>query len=212
MFCYSQFVYFCRLSNSTNENDYWLKQFEEDGGFFDENVNSAQAPVLDLSPLLQLFNNKAVMGNLEALLRDSYKFLRLADDLHEITSYINHMRICFIALTVSGYVGVLIYAFILICRRKKPRDQQSSRQNAQRNATLLPDYESRDRWSGLHSVKTDPVQGYRGSYRQPGLRHHQMEMEAKMNSVDGDVVKQLLVPNDTTPALAKDTLGPPEEV
>lgn len=35
---------------------------------------------------------------------ESYKFIRMADDLHDVASYLNDMRICFIALTVTGKI------------------------------------------------------------------------------------------------------------
>uniref|UniRef100_A0A0N4Z4D7 AF4/FMR2 family member lilli n=1 Tax=Parastrongyloides trichosuri TaxID=131310 RepID=A0A0N4Z4D7_PARTI len=33
---------------------------------------------------------------------ESYKFIRMADDLHDVARYLNDMRLCFIALTVEA--------------------------------------------------------------------------------------------------------------
>lgn len=46
------------------------------------------------------------------VLQESYKFIRMADDLNDIATYLNDMRICFIALTVSAYVCFLIVLII----------------------------------------------------------------------------------------------------
>lgn len=70
---------------------------------------------------LGLLKDPQTMASLDALVKESYKFIRLADDLHEIRSYLNDIRLCFIALTVSGYVGILLYALIMCLKRKKGR-------------------------------------------------------------------------------------------
>jgi len=68
---------------------------------------------------LGLLKDPQTMATLDTLVKEGWKFIRLADDLHEIRSYLNDIRLCFIALTVSGYVGILLYALIMCLKRKK---------------------------------------------------------------------------------------------
>ncbi|CAI4228523.1 unnamed protein product [Auanema sp. JU1783] len=58
---------------------------------------------------------------------ESYKFIRMADDLHDVAQYLNDMRICFIAITITGYVLLIIYGFVLCMRRN--RQNQPRRRN-----------------------------------------------------------------------------------
>lgn len=50
---------------------------------------------------------------------ESYKFIRMADDLHDVARYLNDMRICFIALTVMGYIILILYGIIFCVRRNR---------------------------------------------------------------------------------------------
>lgn len=45
----------------------------------------------------------------------------MADDLHDVARYLNDMRICFIALTVTGYIVLILYAIIFCVRRSRRR-------------------------------------------------------------------------------------------
>ncbi|KAF8382984.1 hypothetical protein PRIPAC_72126 [Pristionchus pacificus] len=50
---------------------------------------------------------------------DSYKFLRMSDDMHEVAQYLNDIRICFIVITVTGYIFIFIYLIMLCVRRNR---------------------------------------------------------------------------------------------
>lgn len=63
------------------------------------------------------------MGSLDTFVG---KYIRLTDDLHEMRAYLNDIRICFVALTVSCYVGIVMYAFLLCFKRRNSGDGDSS--------------------------------------------------------------------------------------
>uniref|UniRef100_A0A0M3HGM8 t-SNARE coiled-coil homology domain-containing protein n=1 Tax=Ascaris lumbricoides TaxID=6252 RepID=A0A0M3HGM8_ASCLU len=52
---------------------------------------------------------------------ESYKFIRMADDLHDVARYLNDMRLCFIALTITGYLVMIVYGIIFCVRRNRRR-------------------------------------------------------------------------------------------
>lgn len=58
---------------------------------------------------------------MEEFFSESYKFIRMADDLHDVARYLNDMRICFIALTVTGYIVLILYGIIFCVRRNRRR-------------------------------------------------------------------------------------------
>lgn len=62
------------------------------------------------------------MGSLDTFVG---KYIRLTDDLHEMRAYLNDIRICFVALTVSCYVGIVLYA-VLLCFKRRGGDDASS--------------------------------------------------------------------------------------
>lgn len=64
------------------------------------------------------------MGSLEMVFRESYKFIRLADDIHVMKDILNDIRICFIALTISVYVGILIYVIASCFTRRQTESRQ----------------------------------------------------------------------------------------
>jgi hypothetical protein len=131
----------------------------DDTGLFEDGGAAADGAI-DISAILQTFQSKEVMGSLEDLLRGSWKFIRLTDDLHDIRGYLNDIRICFIALTVSGYVGILLYALIMVCRRNR----NSGRPAYGGNIQMVQDPEE------LHSVKT--VATHDGTYTPTSPYHH----------------------------------------
>uniref|UniRef100_A0A915IWF7 Uncharacterized protein n=1 Tax=Romanomermis culicivorax TaxID=13658 RepID=A0A915IWF7_ROMCU len=72
--------------------------------------------------LLKVVSDQAAMGSLETVIREAHKFVRLADDLHDIKFYLNDIRLCFVALTVSGYVGILLYGLYLCINNRRQRN------------------------------------------------------------------------------------------
>ncbi|KAL1245606.1 Protease HtpX [Trichinella spiralis] len=98
--------------------------FDYGGGLFDV---GGKNPIELVINFLSNANMTAVTGSLEKLLSESYKFIRLADDINDMKNYINDMRLCFVALTISGYVAMLIYAIVLFCGRRNGRNAQRRR-------------------------------------------------------------------------------------
>lgn len=72
--------------------------------------------------LLKVVSDQTAMGSLETVIREAHKFVRLADDLHDIKFYLNDIRLCFVALTVSGYVGILLYGLYLCINNRRQRN------------------------------------------------------------------------------------------
>lgn len=57
----------------------------------------------------------------------------MADDLHDVARYLNDVRICFIALTLMGYV-ILIFYGIIFCVRRNRRQRASDNANSRTRA------------------------------------------------------------------------------
>lgn len=53
----------------------------------------------------------------------------MADDLHDVARYLNDMRICFIALTVMGYIVLILYG-IIFCVRRNQRQRGANNVNS----------------------------------------------------------------------------------
>uniref|UniRef100_A0A914GV11 Uncharacterized protein n=1 Tax=Globodera rostochiensis TaxID=31243 RepID=A0A914GV11_GLORO len=62
---------------------------------------------------------------------ESHKFIRMADDLHDVASYLNEMRICFLLLTGTVYLILAIY-FVSWCVRRNHRHVNSGSASANR--------------------------------------------------------------------------------
>jgi heme/copper-type cytochrome/quinol oxidase subunit 2 len=52
---------------------------------------------------------------------ESFKFIRMTEDIQHMSNYLNDIRICFIAITLTIYI-VLITWFILFCVRRNRRN------------------------------------------------------------------------------------------
>ncbi|KJH42668.1 hypothetical protein DICVIV_11335 [Dictyocaulus viviparus] len=50
----------------------------------------------------------------------------MADDLHDVATYLADMRLCFILVTATGYLLIFIY-FVMICIRRNRRSQPRRR-------------------------------------------------------------------------------------
>uniref|UniRef100_A0A5S6QVJ7 Uncharacterized protein n=1 Tax=Trichuris muris TaxID=70415 RepID=A0A5S6QVJ7_TRIMR len=92
--------------------------FDFSGGVVDADGKS---PLEALLKVVSRTNITAAMGSLEKLLSESYKFIRLSDDINDMKNYINDMRLCFVALTISGYMAVIFYVVMLLCARRNSR-------------------------------------------------------------------------------------------
>ncbi len=122
-----KFGFFSGASNITtsytsSEEDYGdldLEEFDDDTSWADDagRVNAGNSFSDVIIYLLKILQKPEVMGGIEAMLKDSWKFIRVADDFHDIRGYVKDMRLCFIVLTISGYVGILLY-LIIICVKK----------------------------------------------------------------------------------------------
>uniref|UniRef100_A0A914VRW8 Uncharacterized protein n=1 Tax=Plectus sambesii TaxID=2011161 RepID=A0A914VRW8_9BILA len=200
--------------------------YSEDAWFGESGVpNAANDPI---GQALQLLSKKETMGSLEMLISESYKFVRMSDDLHDLTRYINDMRLCFIVLTISGYLGVIVYAIMLCVRRQRRAGQQRRQQYLEEN--FQPD---RPDWHGadpdLQSVRSEVPNattfvGGRMNYRSAPapsfMRHsnaahnHNNQTTRLMTDSDGHQVKhqipsiitQSAEDDITVPQLARDSL------
>ncbi|KAK5984671.1 hypothetical protein GCK32_021639, partial [Trichostrongylus colubriformis] len=66
-------------------------------------------------------------GEGDSVKGESYKFVRMADDLHDVATYLADMRLCFIIITGTGYVLLVAYLIMLCIQRH--RRAQSHRRN-----------------------------------------------------------------------------------
>lgn len=164
------------------------------------------------------------MGSLEMLISESYKFVRMSDDLHDLTRYINDMRICFIVLTISGYLGMIVYAIMLCARRSRRSGQRRRHQYLEDFQPDRPDWHNAD--ADLQSVRSEvptaPGFGGRQNYRStqaPSFMRHSVAAQNHqttrlMTDTDGQQVKhqipaiitQCADDEITVPQLARDSL------
>lgn len=56
----------------------------------------------------------------------------MADDLHDVARYLNDMRMCFIALTITCYLVLFIYGAIFCVKRNRRRPAGLSNNGAVR--------------------------------------------------------------------------------
>ncbi|CAI5455366.1 unnamed protein product [Caenorhabditis angaria] len=153
---------------------------------------------------------------------ESYKFIRMADDLHDVASYLNDMRICFIALTVTGYIVLVIYLFVFCFRRSRrnqPRrrygDFQLESQRDFNNTTNSGD-------DMLTTVRTDTNSSYMGrnhhrshqntapTFMRHGHMNHQQTTRLVADN-DGSAVKHQ-IPHITTEAPTEEKAKVPQLV
>ncbi|KHJ41829.1 hypothetical protein D918_08044 [Trichuris suis] len=145
------------------------------GGVVDADGKS---PVEALLKFVSRTNITAAMGSLEKLLSESYKFIRLSDDINDMKNYINDMRLCFVALTISGYLAVIFYVIMLLCNRRNGRRNRRLRNPS---STAAAYDEEALGWGekpmplNPASSRMPPTQGDRDSYqyRAAGRRHMQ---------------------------------------
>ncbi|CAJ0583966.1 unnamed protein product, partial [Mesorhabditis spiculigera] len=102
---------------------------------------------------------------------ESYKFIRMADDLHDVASYLSDMRLCFIALTITGYLVLIIYLILLCVRRNRRSPQRRRNWDFPENQR---DYPQTTQTNGddLVSVRSDGQTGYMG-------RNHHSRMDSR---------------------------------
>uniref|UniRef100_A0A7E4VMZ9 Conserved plasma membrane protein n=1 Tax=Panagrellus redivivus TaxID=6233 RepID=A0A7E4VMZ9_PANRE len=50
---------------------------------------------------------------------ESYKFIRMADDFHNVANYLNDIRVCFISVTITIYVVLVVWAIAFCVRRNR---------------------------------------------------------------------------------------------
>ena len=201
--------------------------YSEEAWFGDSGVpNAANDPI---GKALELLSKKETMGSLEMLISESYKFIRMSDDLHDMARYLNDMRICFIVLTISGYLGMIVYAIMLCARR-------SRRSGSRRRQQFLEDYQpDRPDWhaaagatadADLQSVRSEgPTPntvnyGARMNYRSapaPSFMRHSggQNHQTTRLMTDGDnqvkhqipsIITQCADEDITVPQLARDSL------
>uniref|UniRef100_A0A0N5ALV5 Uncharacterized protein n=1 Tax=Syphacia muris TaxID=451379 RepID=A0A0N5ALV5_9BILA len=156
----------------------------------------------------------------------------MPDDLHDIARYLNDMRLCFIALTLTGYILIALYC-VIYCVRRNRRLTNSANGNASRrgrwdyqtslqadNREFAPHTQTDD----LVSVRSDGQAvtaahlgfGGRNHHRNPPLfmRHgmnHAQQTARLMPDQDGGVIKHQ-IPHITTDPPSSDEATPPVKV
>ncbi|VDK80866.1 unnamed protein product [Litomosoides sigmodontis] len=90
----------------------------------------------------------------------------MADDLHDVARYLNDMRICFIALTVMGYVLLILYGIIFCVRRnRRQRATASSRARGRWDYQIENrDQQQHSQNDDLVSVRSDGLQGVTSTF------------------------------------------------
>ncbi|KHJ96368.1 hypothetical protein OESDEN_03673 [Oesophagostomum dentatum] len=139
---------------------------------------------------------------------ESYKFIRMADDLHDVATYLADMRLCFILVTATGYLLLFVY-LIMLCIRRNRRTQPRRRNwdyqlENQREFTSTGPQNTED----LVGVRSDGNAGYMGrnhhgrgltntapSFMRHGHINHQQTTRL-MADQDGSVKHQ--IPHITT--------------
>ncbi|MFH4976760.1 hypothetical protein AB6A40_003469 [Gnathostoma spinigerum] len=157
---------------------------------------------------------------------ESYKFIRMADDLHDVARYLNDMRLCFIALTVTGYIVLIIYGIIFCVRRnrRQPTNAGGSSRRARWDYQIenrdLPGHGNADDLVSVRSDGGNATASYMGRNhsRNPAsfMRHgmnHTHQTARLMPDQDGGVVKhQLTPPNITTEPPRPETPTPTSKI
>lgn len=144
-------------------------------------------------------NNFDPMGNLENLISESYKFIRMADDLHDVARYLNDMRLCFIALTVTCYIILVLYGITLCVRRSRRNNAANSRRPRwDYQVEAQPEYRSHnDDQSNTGTVPTQNFMSRNSRSTAPTFMRHGMSMNHSqqttrlMTDLDGTVKHQL---------------------
>uniref|UniRef100_A0A914LJ57 Uncharacterized protein n=1 Tax=Meloidogyne incognita TaxID=6306 RepID=A0A914LJ57_MELIC len=77
---------------------------------------------------------------------ESYKFIRMAEDLHDVARYLNEMRVCFLLLTGTVYILLGIY-FVCWCVRRNRRRVNNPANNS--SGRRLPNH----RWGDLQGAE-----------------------------------------------------------
>ncbi|CAI2356972.1 unnamed protein product [Caenorhabditis sp. 36 PRJEB53466] len=177
-----------------------------------------------MGPNMEIEKSKGVMQEIlyEVIEKsESYKFIRMADDLHDVASYLNDMRICFIALTVTGYIVLVIYLFVFCFRRSRrnqPRrrygDYQLESQREFNNTQTTND-------DMLTTVRSDANSSYMGrnhrshqntapTFMRHGHMNHQQTTRLVADN-DGSAVKHQ-IPHITTEAPIEEKAKVPQLV
>uniref|UniRef100_A0A914ZBG0 Uncharacterized protein n=1 Tax=Panagrolaimus superbus TaxID=310955 RepID=A0A914ZBG0_9BILA len=143
--------------------------------------------------------------------RESFKFIRMTEDIQHMSNYLNDIRICFIAITVTIYIVLLLWVVLFCIRRNRrnvnggnrprPRSQwdyQGENQNPGQTDDLVS--VRSDGQVGMSAISTTPApytmgRNHRGptpSFMRHGLQmnHAQQTTRLVADSNEG-------APNDT---------------
>ncbi|KAM3728939.1 putative family 31 glucosidase ORF2 [Dirofilaria immitis] len=155
----------------------------------------------------------------------------MADDLHDVARYLNDMRICFIAMTVIGYIVLILYG-IIFCVRRNQRQRGTNNINSRTRGRwdFQVKVENRDQQQhnqndDLVSVRSDGLQGItpnfslgRNYHRNPPsfMRHgigmnHAQQTTRLMADQDSGIVKHQ-VPHIITDPPSSEEHTPPAKV
>ncbi|KIH62504.1 hypothetical protein ANCDUO_07212 [Ancylostoma duodenale] len=64
----------------------------------------------------------------------------MADDLHDVATYLADMRLCFILVTATGYLLLFVYLIMLCIRRNRRTQPRRRNWDYQEQVTLLQNH------------------------------------------------------------------------
>jgi hypothetical protein len=161
---------------------------------------------------------------------ESFKFIRMTEDIQHMSNYLNDIRLCFIAITITIYI-VLIGWFIYFCVKRnrrnvnggnvrRPRSQwdyQGENQNPGQTDDLVS--VRSDGQIGMTGISTTPApytmgRNHRGptpSFMRHGLQmnHAQQTTRLVADSNEGTVKHQISSTNNTSSTNNPTTTNPP---
>uniref|UniRef100_A0A915CQ28 Uncharacterized protein n=1 Tax=Ditylenchus dipsaci TaxID=166011 RepID=A0A915CQ28_9BILA len=92
---------------------------------------------------------------------ESYKFIRMADDLHDVAGYLSEMRICFIMVTVTLYVLLGIFFLKWCVQRNANRQRQlyagANSSNRRPNYQTTDEYQNATNTTNTGQTNTDDL-------------------------------------------------------
>ncbi|KAK6033714.1 hypothetical protein OSTOST_00015 [Ostertagia ostertagi] len=97
---------------------------------------------------------------------ESYKFVRMADDLHDVATYLADMRLCLVLVTATGYLLLLVYLIMLCIRRNRRTQTRRRNWDYQMESQREANSAGQQNAENLSGVRTE------GSASVMGRNHH----------------------------------------
>ncbi|VDL74315.1 unnamed protein product, partial [Nippostrongylus brasiliensis] len=87
---------------------------------------------------------------------ESYKFIRMADDLHDVATYLADMRLCFILVTATGYLLLFVYLIMRGHSNTAPSFMRHGHINHQQTTRLMADQDGSIVKHQIPHITTEP--------------------------------------------------------